>query len=70
MLPDYKPLNQTDLIHTLKTPLSIIRSHNEYFLEAYDKLSERQVLALLKAIQAQTILLEHLLPRWRAIWSG
>jgi len=60
-MPTFNPRNPTEMIHNLKTPLSIIRSHNKHLLEAYDKLSERQMLTLLKAIQAQTILLEHLL---------
>jgi hypothetical protein len=53
--------NQAEMIRTLKTPLSIIRSHSEHLLEAYDRLSAQQTLTLLKAIQSQTILLEHLL---------
>ncbi len=61
MKPSLDTPNQTEMIHTLKTPLAIIRSHNENLLEAYDRLSAPQMLTLLKAIQLQTILLEHLL---------
>lgn len=52
---------QDEMIHKLKPPLAIIRSHSEYLLEAYDRLSAQQTLTLLKAIQVQTIFLEHLL---------
>ncbi len=61
MKPNLDPPNQIEMIQILKMPLAIIRSHSEHLLEAYDKLSERQALTLLKAIQSQIILLEHLL---------
>ena len=53
--------NQTDMIRTFKTPLTIIRAHSEHLLAAYERLSPPQRVALLEAIQSQTILLEHLL---------
>jgi K+-sensing histidine kinase KdpD len=53
--------SQEDLFHSFKTPLAIIRLHSEHLLEAQDRLSARQMSILLKDIQSQTILLEHLL---------
>ncbi len=61
MRPIFDVPNQDEMIRTLKTPLAIIRSHNEHLLEAYERLSAPQMLTLFKAIQSQTILLEHLL---------
>lgn len=61
MKPNLDTPNQAEVIHTLKPPLSIIRSHSEHLLEAYGRLSDQQMLTLLKAIQSQTIFLEHLL---------
>ena len=52
---------QTDMIRNFKTPLALIRAHSEHMLVAYDRLSTSQRVALLEAIQSQTILLEHLL---------
>ena len=59
--PTFDNPDQAEMIHNLKTPLAIIRAHSEHLLEAYDRLSTPQRAALLKAIQSQTILLEHLL---------
>jgi len=61
MNPTFDTPNQTDLIRNFKMPLAIIRSHSEHLLAAYERLSAPQVITLLKAIQSQTILLEHLL---------
>jgi light-regulated signal transduction histidine kinase (bacteriophytochrome) len=61
MKPTLDAPNQDELIHKLKPPLAIIRSHSEHLLTAYDRLSAQQALTLLKAIQSQTIFLEHLL---------
>ena len=54
-------LEQDETINSLKMPLAIIRAHNEHLLDTYHQLSPQQALTLLKAIQAQTVLLEHLL---------
>ena len=61
MKPIFDASNQAETIHNLKTPLAIIRAHSEHLLAAYDRLSAPQRVALLKAIQSQTVLLEHLL---------
>ena len=61
MNPTFDTPNQTDLTRTIKAPLALIRAHSEHLLAAYDHLSASQRVALLKAIQSQTILLEHLL---------
>lgn len=61
MKPVFTPPNQPEPVDNLKIPLGIIRSHSEYLLEAYDRLSGPQRLTLLRAIQLQAILLEHLL---------
>ena len=61
MQPPISDATYPGIIYTLKTPLTIIRSNSEHLLEVYDRLSDRQKLILLKAIQSQTILLEYLL---------
>jgi hypothetical protein len=61
MKPNLDMSNQDEMIRTLKTPLAIIRLYSEYLLEACDRLSTPQRNNLLKAVQSQTILLEHLL---------
>jgi K+-sensing histidine kinase KdpD len=61
MKPTFDTPDQAETIHNLITPLAIIRAHSEHLLAAYDRLSPPQRVALLEAIQSQTILLEHLL---------
>ena len=61
MNPTFDTPEQTDMIRTCKTPLALIRAHSEHLLAAYDRLSAPQRVTLLKAIQSQAILLEHLL---------
>ena len=61
MQPSISNATHPDMISALKMPLTIVRSHSEHLLEAFDRLSDRQMLILLKVIQSQTILLEYLL---------
>jgi len=61
MNPTFDIPEQTDLTRNFKTSLALIRAHSEHLLAAYERLSAPQRVALLEAIQSQTILLEHLL---------
>jgi hypothetical protein len=66
MNPNFDTPDQAEPARKLTAPLAIIRAHSEHLLAAYDRLSAPQRVTLLKAIQSQTILLEHLLDEMTA----
>ena len=60
-MPTFGKPYQTKTSRNLKASLTIIRTHSEHLLAAFDRLSDQEMITLLTAIQSQTILLEHLL---------
>ena len=53
--------NYNEAIQNLKSSLCIVLGHSEYLLDTYDRLSDEQVITMLKSIQTQTALLNYLL---------